>query len=460
MSSTMAVQQVSSCIIKPEKNVSEESQQLFYLTPWDLMTLSANYIQRGLLFTKPIPLKDGSHSMKNIIDQLKDSLSSALTIFYPLTGHLVTKKGDDAPSYHVILDCTDAPGAQFAHAVADAQVADIIAPDDVPTIVESFFPFVGTVNNDGHTLPLLAVQVTELVDGIFVGCSINHVVADGNSFWHFFNTWSEISRTTFRNNSNSEFVPRPPIVKRWFLNGQGPIINLPFTHHDEFIERYLPSPHREKFFHFSPESVACLKEKANAECNTSKISSFQALAAVVWRSITRARQLANEQITHCWLPVDNRLRLDPPLTADYFGNCIQALNATTTAGELLSNNLGWSASLLHQAVAGHTDASIRAWLEAWVRTPFVYQYGQFVDHQSVMFGSSPRFDMYGNDFGWGRPLASRSGNGNKFDGKVTLYPGREGGGSIDLEVCLPHQPMKALELDPEFMIAASPSQAF
>ena len=64
-------------------------------------------------------------------------------------------------------------------------------------------------------------------------------------------------------------------------------------------------------------------------------------------------------------------------------------------------------------------------------------------------------DMYGNEFGMGKALAVRSGYANKFDGKITSYPGQEGGGSIDLEVCLSPDEMKALETDEEFINSTS-----
>ncbi|RVX00021.1 BAHD acyltransferase DCR [Vitis vinifera] len=72
-----------------------------------------------------------------------------------------------------------------------------------------------------------------------------------------------------------------------------------------------------------------------------------------------------------------------------------------------------------------------------------------------MMGSSPRFNKYGIEFGLGKGLAVRSGYAHKFDGKVSCYPGREGGGSIDLEVCLPPNSMSALESNQEFMEAVS-----
>lgn len=86
---------------------------------------------------------------------------------------------------------------------------------------------------------------------------------------------------------------------------------------------------------------------------------------------------------------------------------------------------------------------------------FVYQLRTLLDSHSVMMGSSPRFDIYGNEFGLGKALAVRSGYENKFVRKVTAYPGYEGGGSVNLEICLPPDSMRALETDEEFMVSVS-----
>ncbi|KAI9200712.1 hypothetical protein LWI28_012115 [Acer negundo] len=75
-------------------------------------------------------------------------------------------------------------------------------------------------------------------------------------------------------------------------------------------------------------------------------------------------------------------------------------------------------------------------------------------------GSSPRFNKYGIEFGLGKAVTLRSGYAIKFDGKVQSYPGREGGGSIDLEVILPPESMHALESDEEFMTAACLSHSY
>ncbi|KAK9163406.1 hypothetical protein Syun_004308 [Stephania yunnanensis] len=461
------VHTISTTTIKPQI-LPQESQHPCYLTPWDLTMLSAHYIQKGLLFSKP------SSPSQLIVDHLKSSLSCALAQFFPLAGRLVTKKQDDPQSYYVYLDCSDAQGVQFIHAVAEFTIADIVSPIDVPPIVQSLFPLVaGSVNHDGHTLPLLMVQVTELTDGVFIACSVNHAVADGTTYWNFFNKWSEISRThiDLETNWNTQFVVSasdPEIVtKRWFINNQGPIINLPFTHHDEFIDRsFTPPSLRERMFHFSAESLKQLKMKVNSDQpnNTRiEISTFQALIALVWTSMTRARRAPLDQKTTCKLAVNNRSRMRPKLSQYYLGNCVQIVSASATAAEILNKSssygsgVGCAARLLNSAVNEHSEEKVREWLEGWVKEPSIYRVGRVIDEYSMVVSSSHRFKMFGNDFGWGEVVAVRSGFGNKYDGKVMAYEGSEKG-SVDLEINLVGRAMGALETDEEFIIfAASPA---
>ncbi|KMT11339.1 hypothetical protein BVRB_5g106720 [Beta vulgaris subsp. vulgaris] len=286
-------------------------------------------------------------------------------------------------------------------------------------------------------MSLLTILVTELLDGVFIGCSMNHALADGTSYWLFWKMWSEIHRA-----KHEELVPvsRVPIHKRWFPDCCDSPVLLPFAKPDEFVSRYKAPQLRERIFHFSSESMARLKEKANEECNTDtthKISSFQALSALCWRAIVRANSLSYDQMTNCRLAANNRHRLDPPLPKEYFGNCISTLKATTKVGELLDHNLGWAASLLNHTVVNHNDKVVRDFINEWLKVPLIYQLDKSFDSSSVMMGSSPRFDMYGNEFGLGKAVAIRSGYANKVAGKATSYEGYEGGGTVDLEICLP-----------------------
>ncbi|XP_076884132.1 putative acetyltransferase At3g50280 [Bidens hawaiensis] len=440
MESPPSVEIISSSFIKP-KFISEEANKPVYLSPWDLAMMSTHYIQKGLLYALP---KTQDFSITAFLDDLKHSLSDTLTHFYPLAARLSTVKQQNPPSFTMFIDPNNSPGARFIHSSVNLTIAGILTPTDVPITVQSFFDHHKAISHDGTKLSLLSVQVTELIDGIFIGCSVNHMVADGSSFWHFFNSWSEVFR--------SGTITRPPVTKRWVPPGPDPIITLPFASGDEVIERpNYPLGLRVRIFHFSSDSLAKLKAKVNSECNTSKISTLQALAALVWRCMTRARRLLPEQETTCGMAADNRKRLSPPLPETYFGTSLHSVKATTTAGKLLHHSNAWAAWRLHQSVVNHDDKVVQEFVNSWLEKPLVYTMSRYFDASCVHIGSSPRFDMYGNKFNLGNGLAVLSGYANKFDGKVTVYPGRESGGSMDLEICMLSKNMKAFESDEEFM---------
>ncbi|KAL0360992.1 UNVERIFIED_CONTAM: putative acetyltransferase [Sesamum radiatum] len=180
-----------------------ESIDRINLTPWDLELLFLEYSQKGLLFLKPNPQQEATILTKtnttSLIHHLKASLERTLHFFSPLASRLATTKSDDGSATCFFIDCEhNEKGALFIHATAvdtNLTVADILDSSTfVPEIVPSFFPLTGTRNHDGVSQPLLAVQVTELLDGLFIGCSINHLLVDATSFWHLFNSWAEISR--------------------------------------------------------------------------------------------------------------------------------------------------------------------------------------------------------------------------------------------------------------------------
>lgn len=291
---------------------------------------------------------------------------------------------------------------------------------------------------------------------------MNHSIGDGSSFWQFFNSFSQIFNSleeTIDNNNNKLFcLKNPPI----FREASGPIYSLPYSEPDESSTQGNQSPPvlKERMFHFSSETVRSLKSKANQDCGTTVISSFQSLSAFIWRSITRARKLPNDQETTCRLAVGNRSRMDPPLPTDHFGVYISVTTTTTRIGSLLENELGWVALQLHQAVTEQTSEKIFSDLDQYLKLSPDFRVKRLSPPSIVHMGSSPRFNKYGSEFGMGKAVAVRSGYGGKYDGKVSAYPGREGGGSIYLEVCLLPDFMEALESDQEFMSLVDPIHIF
>ena len=425
----------------------KELTQRIALTPWDLRQLLFDYTQSGLLFLKPAPSQKTELKSSSVIDHLKTSLSRTLEIFYPLAGRLVKVENEDNKTASFFLDCNNL-GVHFVHAVADdITVADILEPIYVPDIVYSFFLMNGVLNYQGISNPLLAVQVTELVDGIFIGCTWNHSVMDGNSFWNFFNSWSRISRGN--TDSTSQFPL--PIFQRCFFDG---IIDFPIhiPFHELLLpnERFIPPPLKQRIFHFSKKKVAQLKAIANAEMDTHNISSLQAVMGHLWRSVVRSRHCSNNQEVHYHLVVGTRQRIQPPLPEEYFGNAVLHGNVTTTAGNLLEHGIGWVAWQIKEAIASQTTKEVRKYLEDWVKAPKMKKTISSTSN-ALLTAGSPWFNVHGNDFGWGRAIATRSG-ANKYDEELVVFQGAEEG-SMNIEAFFLPETLQAMEDDAKFIEA-------
>ena len=154
---------------------------------------------------------------------------------------------------------------------------------------------------------------------------------------------------------------------------------------------------------------------------------------------------------------NNRAKLEPPLSENYFGNVTKYLKVDANAEELVGKELGWAAWKLHDVVVNNTYKKFRETIEERLQSIHTIQVGRIFEPNTVLMASSPRFNKYGVEFGMGKAVTLRSGYSNKWDGKVTIYPGHEGGGSVDLEICLLPQNMVNLESDFEFMVAVSSS---
>lgn len=464
---------VSKCTIFPDQTSNLGDIKL---SVSDLPMLSCHYIQKGCLFTRP-PI-----SIASLASLLKTSLSQTLTRFPPLAGRFTT----DSDGY-IYITCNDL-GADFVLTNGTVwSIADILTPVHVPEFVRNFFSVDRTVSYEGHHLPLLTVQVTELADGVFIGCSVNHAVTDGTSLWNFFNTFAEFTR-------GMKMVTKFPDFSRDSVLVSPAVLRIPAGGLKVTFDEYAPLT--ERIFSFSRESILKLKAKVNnnninndtkwitnGEIDTvelmgkqsndlymktlmkktetngengtgtgtgTEISSFQSLSALLWRAVTRARKLDATKTTTFRMAVNCRHRLNPKLDPFYFGNAIQSIPTYASAREVLSRDLRWCAEQLNINVNAHNDKTVRRFIEDWESNPRVFPLGN-VDGASITMGSSPRFPMYDNDFGWGRPLAIRSGNANKFDGKISAFPGREGGGSVDLEILLTPETMAGIESDTEFM---------
>ncbi|KAI3904836.1 hypothetical protein MKW92_041063 [Papaver armeniacum] len=465
------VRRVSTTKVRPASYIhqpTDDDYKRIDLNPWDIVSLRLPYMQRGLVFTESqsLPRKEDEEDM---ISHLKTCLSYVLDHFFPLAGRLGIEKHEDDNTMSVYISC-NSEGAEFIHATTDISIDDIVSqPYNSATILDPLFSLNGVMNYEGQSHPLLSIQITELLDGVFIACSANHSVCDGTSFWRFINLWSEIFRSSNHNHTPSP----PPVFERWFIRDTDCPIRLPSSFADEFLavtntsgtEAMLFKGH-ERCFRFTKTDIARLKSRASSEVIISEtkqntvISSLQAVLAHIWIAVLRARRSLeinyseNEEISFGFV-MNNRTKLIPPLPETYFGNSAYYVNATAKDGEVLRKGFGFLASLLNEVVNSNNNEKIRSSFESRTKKPFIISPADSVGimKRSFMTRSSHRFNMYGNDFGWGRPIAVKTSCG-KSDGTTTLNEGPVEG-SIDIEICLPIDVFKAMENDAEFMDAFS-----
>lgn len=413
------------------------------LSPFDLYLADIRYNQKVLFFQRQTDMS----LHHEIIKRLKWSLAEVLVYFYPLAGRLT-----ESPDGFLHVKCND-DGAQFTEVVADATLDELLLDNSARAIQELLFPLNDSICADGRSLPLLAVQVTQLKDAVALAFTLNHMLVDGYSTWHFINSWSQICR------SGSVTIANPPFHNRFRADSR--------KKNDKYIQSLqglqirpqvsqLSHDLREAVFHFDKDTMTRLKNHVNALNKKTGIavSYYKALAAHMWVAITRARKLRAEDETTLTLSIDCRSRLVPPLPTSYFGNAIYGQRITIRAGELLRNAGGimFALNLLQETIeTAQRDERIRLGIEEWMENPNLV-FGQGVTN-GIQIGSSPRFPVYESDFGFGRPVCVRSGAGNKCDGKITLFPGKEADGiSVDAEICLSPSAMHILTSDPQFLL--------
>ncbi|CAH8268120.1 unnamed protein product [Arabidopsis lyrata] len=364
------------------------------------------------------------------------SLSAALEIYFPLAGRLVKVNNHEDNTISLYIDCDDGRGASFVHAIAESiSVSDIFHPHgSVPDFFKLFFPVNGVRSIDGLSEPLLAVQVTEIKDGIVISYGYNHLVADGSSMWKFIHGWSKIFL-----NGEWENHHQPLVLRGWFLDKIDFPIHIPVSEIETERVKNRETSTKERVFHFTKEKISYLKAKANGEIDSSdiNISSLQAVLAHLWRSIVRHSGLNREEESHCGVAADFRQRLNPPLDKDCFGNVANLGMATATVGDLVDRGLGWAALQINKTVRSQTNENFRTFAENWVRNgkiPRIDVRSKRGDHVFIV-NNSPWFKVYDNDFGLGKPIAVRAGPANGIGGKLVVFRGIEEG-SIDVHAIL------------------------
>ncbi|KAH7853571.1 hypothetical protein Vadar_004240 [Vaccinium darrowii] len=415
----MGVTILSKAYVKPNKPIGRRECQL---ATFDLANIAFYYNQKLLVYK-------GS-DFEDRMERLKDGLGVVLGEFYQLAGKL----GKDEDGLLRVEYDDDMDGVEVTAATAERiEIADLVTEESAFELKE-LVPYNGVMNAEGLHRPLMAVQFTKLKDGLAMGCAFNHSILDGTSMWHFMLSWAEIY-------NGYQTISVPPFLERIKAPKTRVELNLPLS---SDVRNAAPRL-RVKVFKFS-ESVM---DQIKATVSSKPFSTFQSLSIHVWRAVTRARNLNPQDTTTFYVFANCRHRVDPPMPLNYFGNLIQPVSTSTSAGLLLENPAEFGAGMIKKAIEMHDAKAIKAWSSKWESKVLGWN---DAGENCVVMGSSPQFKVYDVDFGWGKPEVVRSGTNNRFDGTVFMHQGKSGGRSVDVDISLEAGAMENLEKDEKFLM--------
>ncbi|TPX69557.1 hypothetical protein SpCBS45565_g02373 [Spizellomyces sp. 'palustris'] len=433
------------------------------LTPLDLVVPKV-YAALLLLFDDP----NGRFSDQVAISS---SLERALSEYPALTAELVEENGA-VPRLVFNNKGATLVYAQGSEEDFQRMVNGQFAPE---TIHPNLFPR-GPFPKPGETV--LAVQITLVTirfpqfpgSKVAVGFRRHHHVADLPAFLDFIYRWSEVhgknslevqeglisiqQKHLVRNLAKLVEViqPAPSYVNHEYRLGTG-AENTGMTR--------KPEPIYGKQFILDSEALANLKEYAHLGLNDGCwVSTNDAVAALFWRAVSRARELGKNGTTKLGLAVNGRERIKAlaPESEGYFGNFITGLCVSHTVDDLLTQPLGTTALMLRQAIRGHSPERIRSSIDYLLSLDPATQLPLLRTSHTEVFGDDvavtqwskyPFYEAEKLHFGTGGCPFLVSPGSTVGDGVIVILPAAPGRQGIEVMVGLTALPMERLVKDAE-----------
>ncbi|XP_022133644.1 phenolic glucoside malonyltransferase 1-like [Momordica charantia] len=438
-----AVKIVEVCKISPSSHSS--SKFSLPLAAFDWLFINFPPLDRVIYYSISHNYSDSFfHSI--IIPKLKHSLSLTLSHFLPLAGNLLWPA--DSPLPFILYSPNDA--VSFTVAETDSDFHRVSG--NHPRQIKDSYPFVPMIqppNSSATAVPLMAVQVTHFPNhGFCIGLSTHHVLLDDKSFSLFFKSWAHINRCQLESlspnyNLPSEFTPsfeRPTNVLR------NPLDFVPKKRSLKFSQLLLMSPSNWILgtFELTPTHIEKLKKRVLEEIEDDQkggseeelhLSTFVVAYAYALICLIKAKQGECKEVVHLSLAADVRGLLDPPISSNYFGNCVTHRGMLVEAREFREEgfaNIVKKISHLILEVKGGSSA-----IEAHKPPDVDEQQHSFLSEiEACTVVASPKFKYYQNDFGWGNPnkceIVSLGSN------NIALTDTRDGDGGIEVSLLLPN----------------------
>ncbi|KDP26744.1 hypothetical protein JCGZ_17902 [Jatropha curcas] len=362
---------------------------------------------------------------------LKESLSAALSRYYPLAGRI----RDDFS-----VDCND-EGVDFLEARIDCKLSEILKNPEDETL-KILLPD-DLQYKDPTLSSLLIVQVTLFeCGGMALAICISHKVMDIASMCYFINNWAAIAKN--------------PDEK------MGPEFNLGYL--------YLPIdlPVMEVY---EPEKVKCVskrivfygskidKLKATAAKEVKNPTRVEVVTAILHKTAISAARARSGSLKSTVMhnAANLRTRLFPPLPESTAGNISGTFPVSTTEESdievaLLANKINKEKSKYFSS-CGKENISAEELCSLVLEASTGLRLSHGSNQDVYLCSSYCRFPFYGADFGWGKPVWVTVANCEVKN--VIVLMDTRGGDGIEAYVTLEEHEMGLFESNEELLAFAT-----
>ncbi|XP_020081209.1 coumaroyl-CoA:anthocyanidin 3-O-glucoside-6''-O-coumaroyltransferase 2-like [Ananas comosus] len=447
-SSLSLVRLIETCRVSPpEGSVAPTAVPLTF---FDVIWLYLPPVERLFFYPFPHPT---SHFLSSFLPSLKSSLSLSLRSFFPLAA-LLRPSPDASDRFELFFSDATSPGVRFTVAeCSDAQNAaglfDHLA-DGRPREVSLLRQLVPSLAPPDCTdspppprpPPVFAVQVTVFPSrGLVVGTAVHHAVCDGSSIMRFMRCWSASAAAGAPAPAaaavvvvDRTLVPDPHDVYSTFYEGVSEMRGSDGHGAATAADRVFAS------FTLRKRHVQALKDAVSARAAASAFhcSTVVVTFAFAFVGYVRAKRAAAGEAAHMGFAADFRSRMRPPLPAEYFGNCVGPCFADVDAADLGGDDgLVVAAEAIGRAIGGLGKSleSARDWLRG-----FKSRAAGLI----LTVAGSPKFGVYGVDFGWGRP-AKVEVVSVANTGAVAVAESRDEEGGVEVGLGLPRNEMDVFQ---------------
>ncbi|KAJ6724217.1 hypothetical protein OIU85_022170 [Salix viminalis] len=452
MASTNPIKVVEVCHITPSTQSPESAIEISHpLTFFDMFFLNSHHSELNFFYMLPELTRSVFRSV--ILPKLKHSLSLTLLHFLPVAGNLTWPPHAAKP----IISYTPNDGVSLTVAESN-NIADFdcLTSNEMHDAFISH-PYITRLSAISDTkVSILSLQITLFPNkGFSIGYSTSHAAVDGKSVTMFMKAWAHICKhdtslppAEFRPSYDRTAVHDPEDIgpeylKRW--SGMNQLVGLDARTLKPILSPEVPPSSVRATFEFSHADIRRLRVRVLSQYGKERkpihLSSFVLSYAYTLVCIAKARGLNKDDKIIFRFPGDCRARLDPPLPTNYFGNCVMHQVGDLDVEALVGDDHGIAyvaqklAQMVKQLGKGALEGAKEKLAKNTDTSPRTLPIG---------LTGSPGFDLYGVDFGWGRPEKVEFTMLDRSE-SISMIDSKDGNGGLEIGLVLKKHHMEIFQ---------------